>query len=257
MKMPEVSVIMTAFQAEDTIETSIVSVLEQSYTNFELIIINDDPNNHNLKRKIEKFRDNRIQMYTNAKNSGVSISRNKGIKLARGKYIAFIDSDDLWHRDKLKIQINFMKKSGASFTDTSVKYISSNGIEFTGRFVVPEKVSFNQLEYFNSVATSSVIIERSIFSGHFFKNDNLHEDYLLWLEVLRDNSISVFGIKEYLLTYRIQKESKSSNKLKSIMMNFGVHRELGDNTLISVIKTISHMLRAFFKYYKILKNKGF
>lgn len=254
MDVPEVSVIMTAFQSEDTIEAAVNSVLTQNYQDFELIIINDDPENNRLKKLMQDIPDSRVKIYNNSKNEGVSKSRNLGIKKSTGQYVAFIDSDDLWDSRKLGIQVNFMKKNDILFSNTSVKYISAEGEQYPGVFCIPQEVSFKELDYFNSIATSSVVVARDIIKKYRFEKDYLHEDYLMWLRILKTDHIKAYGIQDSLLTYRIQKKSKSSNKFKSIKMNYFVHRSLNDSFFKSSIKTMTHMAEAYLKYRKVFKE---
>ena len=128
-----VSIIMPAYNAENSLNNAIDSILNQTYKNWELIVVDDGSTDYTLK-KIEEYSklDSRIKSYPNPSNVGVSETRNNGIKHVKGNWIAFLDSDDIWHPDKLEKQIDFIQKTNAEFVFTAVEYIDEKGVPFPG-----------------------------------------------------------------------------------------------------------------------------
>lgn len=251
-----VSVIMPAYNAEKTILQSINSVINQTYTNWELIIVDDGSNDESLEIiKNVKEKDKRINFYQNKKNLGVSETRNKGITKSKGNLIAFLDSDDLWVHTKLEIQINKMKKLNSDFSFTSACFINEESKMLEGNFNVPDTVDYNKLKKHNVISCSSVIINKKFFKKNKMERDDIHEDFVFWLKILRQGNIA-HGIKEPLLIYRISTSSKSGNKLKSMSMTYNVFRYIEINPVTSVYFTIRHLIGAFFKYRNIKNNNG-
>jgi len=249
-----VSVIMTAYNAEKTIEQSVKSVINQTYANWELIVV-DDGSKDETVRIIEKMQENdaRIMIYKNIKNQGVAKSRNKGISEAQGNLIAFLDSDDMWVHSKLEIQINNMKKLNSDFSFTGASFINEENKLLEGNFRVPMKVDYNKLKKHNVISCSSVIINKKFFKKNKMERDDIHEDFVLWLKILRQGNIA-HGINEPLLTYRVSTSSKSGNKVKSILMTYKVYRFLKINPISSSYYTLRHLIGAFCKYRRIKNN---
>lgn len=247
---------MPAYNAERTIIKSVNSVINQTYQEWELIIINDfstDSTSKIIKDMAKK--EKRIKYIENKENMGVSKARNKGMKYSKYETLAFIDSDDIWHDNKLEEQVKLMNDFGAKFVFTGADYINEEGIPYAGTFLAPLKVDYKKLRHQNVISTSSVVIEKNILGNLKFKNDKIHEDYALWLKILKKGN-NAHGIKEPLITYRLYKNSKSGNKINSVKMTFGVFKEIGLNNIQSVLFTISHLSNATRKYRKILIDKG-
>ena len=163
MSQIEVSVIMPAYNCEEYIEYAIKSVLEQEI-NLELIIINDCSKD-NLDQVVNKYiNDERVIYLKNDTNLGVAQTRNRGVQIAKGKYIAFLDSDDWWDPYKLVKQINALENSGCVICSTARELYTSKG-ETTGKIIeVPERITYNKMLYSNLINCSSVVIESIISS---------------------------------------------------------------------------------------------
>jgi len=249
-----VSVIMPAYNTEKYIEYAISSVLSQSYPNFELIVI-DDGSKDNTVAIIKKFidMDARIKLVINQTNLGVSATRNKGISIAKGEWIAFLDSDDIWKESKLEKQIQQAEQTGAQFLFTGVSFINENNNLYKGLFEVPSKVTYNQLLRQNVITCSSVLIKKHFFETIKMEKDEMHEDYAVWLRILNMN-ILAYGINEPLLIYRISRNSKSGKKLNTIMMTYKVFRFVGIKPVKSFYFMVSHVLRSLMKYKNIKRN---
>ena len=214
LKTPKISVIITCFNSEKFLKKSIQSVLNQSYKDFELIIVDDCSSD--LTKKIildHKNKDKRIKTSFIRKNSGTaSIPRNLGAKISKGEYLAFLDSDDIWIKDKLKIQIkNISKSTILSFSSSN--YIDENSNKIYPilqkfRRVIQEKI-FNQklsgLFAYNPVILSSVIIKKSVFlKFQFDETKSLVgiEDLDLWLRIFDSYSENIMYEKENLVLIR-------------------------------------------------------
>lgn len=246
-----VSIIMPAYNAADTIKQSINSVLNQTYPNWELIIIDDGSKDETIQI-IEHFKVNnqRIKFYRNDNNLGVSETRNKGIDKASGNLIAFLDSDDMWVNEKLEKQIKEMKNLNSDFSFTSATFMDEENRMLEGDFIVPNITDYRKLKRHNVISCSSVMINKKFFKEHKMERDDIHEDYVLWLKILKQGNVA-HGIKKPLLVYRISTTSKSGNKLKSIFMTYNVFRFIGINPIFSTYFTIRHSIGAFLKYRAI------
>lgn len=248
----KVSIIMPAYNSEKFIKSAINSVIKQTYENWELLIIDDGSGDKTLNI-IEKFSNNesRIKSIPNKSNNGVSDSRNKGIKLAKGEWIAFLDSDDIWHPKKLKMQLETARLKSADFIYTGVTYINEKDEFYNGTFSVPEKVNYSKLLKQNFISCSSVLIKKEKFNQIKMENDDIHEDYAVWLRLLKTGGFA-YAVNKPLLIYRISKSSKSGNKFKTFRMTYNVFRFIKINPLVSIYYTFSHILGSIIKYSKIL-----
>ena len=159
--MEKVSIIIPYFNKKDYIHSTLNSVFKQTYKNFEILIIYDDPSKKDLDLIKElKKKDKRIRLIINKKNIGPGYSRNKGLDKAKGNYIAFLDSDDLWKKGKLKNQISFMKKNDINFSYTSYNQIDSKGIKI--KIVsAPKSQTYESLLRDCKIGTSTVIIKKN------------------------------------------------------------------------------------------------
>lgn len=246
MEEPMVSVIMPAYNCEKYIGMAIESVLAQSVS-FELIIIEDRSLDGTLK-VIKKYTDdNRIILIENEKNMGVALSRNRGVENASGKYVAFLDSDDYWTKDKLSKQVALMEEKKAVLSSTGRQLIDDNG-ELINRYIgIPEKITYKDLLRGNVINTSGVMILTEVIKRFPMTQEKLHEDYIVWLKVLKETDCA-YGIDEPLLNYRLMKGSKSGNKLKSARMTFGVYRYMGYNVIQSCYYFICYAINGILKY---------
>lgn len=241
-----VSVIMPVYNCEKYISEAIRSVLIQDVS-LELIII-DDHSNDGTKEQVQSFcGDSRICYICNEKNKGVAASRNKGMELAKGKYIAFLDADDYWTPDKLKRQTDLMEEKQAVISSTGRELMDKNG-NLTGKLIgIKEEVSYKELLKGNVLNTSGVMVLTSVARKYPMGHDHLHEDYIMWLSILRDYG-NAYGINEPMLKYRVMHGTKSSNKLKSARMTFGVYRYMGLNLWQSCYYFCFYAVRGLFKY---------
>lgn len=252
---PLVSIIMPVYNAEKTLKDAVNSVLEQAYQKWELVII-DDGSSDGSYRMIRDFSDidSRIISMRNEKNTGVSETRNKGIASAKGDWIAFLDSDDRWLPDKLEKQIKVIyKKTDASLIYTGSSFLDNEGRKSEYLLKVPETVSYGELLKQNIISCSSVLIKKELMKKYPMKLDKLHEDYAVWLQVLRDGH-RAYGIDEPLLEYRLSGKSKSGDKRKAAIMTYRVYQYIGLNKMQSFYYFLFYTCRNLKKYYDIRHN---
>lgn len=246
-----VSIIMPVYNCEKYIEDAINSVIAQTYKFWELIVI-DDGSKDNTVRIIEELcnKDYRIKFYRNERNLGVSETRNKGIALANSEWIAFLDSDDMWEDSKLEKQIKLSNKLDAEFVFTGSSFINECGDNYKGILKVPEKINYKKLRTHNVISCSSVLIKKKFFKDIQMEKDDMHEDYAVWLKVLR-SGVCAYGINEPLLVYRISPNSKSGKKIKTIKMTYKVFRFIGMNQISSSYFMCRHVMGSIKKYTNI------
>lgn len=217
-----ISIVMPAYNSAQYIEQSIESVLKQSYKNWELIIV-DDCSIDDTYKIVEKLciTEERIKLFRMNENSGVAMARNFAISMSRGKYIAFLDSDDLWLPDKLEKQLNLMQEKKAVISYTAYRQFS---MEKVGNLVsVPEQVTYKQLLKGNVIGCLTVMLDKERL-GNLQMKKARHEDYILWLDILKKGNIA-YGLQEDLARYRKSETSLTSNKKRSALWTWQVYRQ--------------------------------
>lgn len=241
-----VSVIMPAYCCRDTIKMAVESVLLQDVL-LELIIVDDCSPDPFLDVLTPYMEDPRVIYVKNETNQGVAASRNRGIEMAAGEYVAFLDSDDWWLPGKLSCQIEQMKKEGTVICSTGRQLRAYSG-EDLGRYIpVAKRISYRNLLTHNSIACSSVLVKKSVITEFPMEHDECHEDYITWLCILRKYG-DASGINKPYLQYRMSKNSKSGNKLKSARMTFMVYRHMGYGLIKSVLCFCSYAIHGIKKY---------
>ena len=246
MSRPLVSVVIPGYNCSGSIRCAIDSALMQRVP-LEVIVINDcSPDD--LDGVMAGYADNPAVIYVkNERNMGASQSRNRGVSLARGEYVAFLDSDDRWAEEKLAKQLDAMEKSGAVLCCTARELLTPEG-ESTGRIIpVRERIRYRDLLKQNSINCSSVLLRTDVAREFPMHHEDSHEDYIMWLEILREYGFAV-GINEPLLLYRLSNTGKSGSKLHSAGMTFRVYRYMGFGYAKSVCCFCSYALHGVSKY---------
>lgn len=222
---PLVSVIMPAYNASQYIEESIRSVQAQTVTNWELIVVDDCSIDDTcfLVRMIAES-DQRIRLIHNETNSGVAKTRNRAIDMARGLYVAFLDSDDIWHPEKLKKQLQYMAQTGADLVYASYAIVDAEGAKRRFTYRVPNSIDLKGMLKNNVVGCSTVLMSALVAKRYRFRLDYYHEDYVLWLEMLRDGYTFV-GVEDILVDYRYHVDSKAGNKIVSAKHRWRIYRD--------------------------------
>ena len=226
MNEPLVSIITPVYNAERFLSDTIKSVQNQTYKNWEILLI-DDCSKDNSAQIIKEFQkyDNRIKYIKLKKNSGASVSRNEGIRNAKGRFIAFVDSDDIWKPEKLEIQIKYMLKENLGFTFTSYRYMKENG-ELTNKIAkASRKINYNGLLKNTIIGCSTVVIDREIVDYFEMPLVRRGQDTATWLQILRKEKYA-YGIEQDLVNYRLVGESLSSNKIKALKRTWNTYRNV-------------------------------
>lgn len=246
-----VSIIMPAYNAEKYIAEAIESVLKQTYTNWELIIVNDcstDATEQFAKKYQEQ--DERIKLRSLPENKGVANARNIAIQNAVGRYIAFLDSDDIWLPEKLEKQLDFMKINNYVFTYHQYRHFAS--IDKVGKIInIPLKLGYKDALKGNSIGCLTVCLDKSKIKP-FLMPVQRHEDYITWLNVLKENEVEAYGLQSDLGRYRVDsKDSVSANKLKSAVWTWKVYRE---SQKLNIMQSIYYMY--FYIRLGVAKHKN-
>lgn len=252
--MTLVSVIVPFFHKKKFFLKTIYSILSQTYKNFEIIIINDECTDSS-KKFLDSIKniDSRIKLITNYQNLGAGQSRNIGIKNSRGKYFAFIDSDDLWSKDKLKFQINFMKKNDIIFSHTSYLIINEND-KIIGKQTAPKLLKFQHLINSCDIGLSSVVISSKIKKEISFPNLRIKEDYALWLRLSK--KYKIYGINSFYTKWRRLNDSLSSSLFAKLIHAYLVYYKFEKfNSIKSFVLVINLSIRALIKKYNQFLKK--
>lgn len=222
--MSLVSIILPYLNKEKYIKETIRSLLNQTYQNFEIIIVDDEisDESNSILTKIKEL-DRRIFILKNLKNLGAGYSRNKAIKFSKGDFLAFCDCDDLWDKNKLSKQLQFMKKLNIDACYTSYKVINYHG-KIIGERKAKSKLNYNNLLNSCDIGLSTVIIKKKLLNNLkiFFPNIKTKEDYILWLKLAK-KGIIFFGINEKLTKWRKLKNSLSDSSIQKIFDGYRVY----------------------------------
>lgn len=246
MEKPLVSVIMPAYNAEKFIDTSIHSVLIQEVP-LELIII-DDCSTDNTKEVQENYQSHSNIIYVkNESNLGAAASRNKGVALAKGKYIAFLDADDYWLPHKLSRQLDALLAKQRVLCSTARELMTPDG-DLTGKVIpVPENITYSMMLKHNLINCSSVVMLRDVALEFPMEHEDSHEDYIMWLKILQKYK-KACAVNEPLLKYRLSNSGKSGSKLHSAKMTFKVYRYMGFGLFKSLACFASYAIHGVLKY---------
>lgn len=228
-----ISIITPSYNSEKFISETIDSVLAQTYQNWEMIIV-DDVSTDNSIGVISKYLvlDNRIKLIQLNKNSGAAVARNTAIKIAKGRYIAFLDSDDLWTHEKLEKHILFMQLNNYPFTFSSYEKISEDGVNNLGIVSTPKKVNYQELLKTNVIGCLTAIYDTKYFGKVLMPLIRKRQDFGLWLKLLKRTDYA-YSINEPLAIYRVRTGSISSNKLNTISSIWGLYRDIEQLSILS------------------------
>ena len=221
--MPLISIIIPFYKKKEFISRCLKSIHNQSYSNYEIILIYDDEDIKDFQY-ITSFKKiyRKLLIIKNSKRRGAGEARNIGIKFAKGDYIAFLDSDDVWYRDKLKIQVTQMINNKWDISHTSYKIINKNNIATNTRRA--RNLNFNNLIKSCDVGLSSVVMKKSLFNTKVkFPNLKTKEDYVLWLKIAK-KGIVIQGISKNLMKWQKSDNSLSSKTLRKLFDGYSVYK---------------------------------
>lgn len=253
-----VSIIMPNYNCEKFVYETVKSVIDQTYENWELLFVDDCSTDKSVEI-VESFNDSRIRILENPKNSGAAISRNYALREAKGKWIAFLDSDDLWHREKLERQIKFMKDNGYAFSYTYYSIIQANGKKDPYVYTGPKKVTRRKLFNYCYYSTITVMYDREVVGLVQIEDLKKNNDYALWFEVSK--KATCYRFPENLSTYCKRESSISSgSKLKLIKYHYIMFRKgLKKGKITSFFLTLNNLffgvLKKIFYKKKRVENK--
>lgn len=249
-----VSIITPVYNSEKFLANNIASVQAQTYTNWEHILVDDCSTDDSVKI-IEEYAslDNRVKLIKLSKNSGAGVARNTAIEVAKGKFIAFLDADDYWHKDKLNKQIAYMLHHDCSFSYTQY-YIVEGKSEPKYLVQSPDIVSYKSILKNGYIGCLTAIYDAEKIGKHYMPVVRKRQDWLLWINILKKIG-HAYGIQEPLAYYRVGNKSLSNNKFRLLKYNFNVyHKELGMSYAISVWRMGVFLIHYFyFKSFKIKK----
>lgn len=243
-----VSIITPLHNAEKFIESAIKSVLSQTHTKWEMIIVDDFSSDNSVQIvKAYEEKDNRIILISLKEQHGPALARNKAIKQAKGRYIAFLDADDLWMPTKLEEQLRFMQKHDLAFTYSSYFLINEEG-KFLGEFKTRESITYNNMLKTCSVGCLTAIYDVEKLGKIYMLNIPKGQDYTLWLDIMKRIK-KTKGMITPLAYYRVQSISVSSNKFNAIKAQWRIYRKIQRlNIFQSVYYFIHYAYYGFFKY---------
>ncbi len=219
-----ISIIIPYHKKKNFFKETIQSINKQSYKDFEVIIIYDDSDKSELnyiKKILSNFKFKK-KLIINKKIIGAGLSRNKGIKVSKGEYIAFCDADDIWSRDKLKIQLKFMKKNNIFFSHSNYLIIDYNS-KIISNFKVPKNISYNQLIKSCDIGLSTVMISKVLIKRYLFSNLKTKEDYLLWIKLIKHLK-NFKSINKNLVYWRYLENSLSSSNIQKLRDAFKLYK---------------------------------
>ena len=231
-----IDIILPNFNSSKFLNQTLKSILEQTYKNWRLVIIDDcsDLKTINILKKYIK--DKRIKIFWLKKNKGAGFCRNYAIKKTKSPYIAFIDSDDIWKKNKLKNQINFMTKNNYSFTYT---YYETFG-ERKKIIIPPLKFNFLSFIHNTSIATSTMMIKRSEIKNIKFTNTKICEDYFFKCKLLKKVNYA-FCLNKFLTKYRIRKDSLQSNVIRNFFWIWKINKDYNKLNLLENFLSLLHV----------------
>lgn len=245
-----VSIIMPSYNTGRFIRESIESVLGQTCQNWELLIVDDGSTDDTLQ-VIKGVSDPRIRLFCNEKNSGAAVSRNRALREAKGRWIAFLDSDDLWHPEKLERQIRFMKETGCHFSYTAYQEMEEQTGEISGRVSGPKKIGQAGIYCYCWPGCLTVMYDREYVGLVQIEDLRRHNDYAMWLQVTKTCDCYLFD--EIMATYRRRRiSSKTSDYINQIRRLYLLWRKgEGCSTLVALLLTGCNLVFGLWKklYY--------
>ncbi len=224
-----VSIIVPVYNVKKYIAETMDCVRAQTYDNWELLLVNDcstDGTVQAIEEYMQRTGDGRIRLIHQPANGGAAKARNVGLAQAKGRYIAYLDSDDLWEPEKLARQMSFVKEKGAAFSFTGYEFADENG-KGLGKIVrVPETLNYKQALKNTTIFTTTVMFDTKKISKELLEMPEVKsEDTALWWKVLRNGYIA-YGLDENLVRYRRVGKSLSSNKLEAIRRIWNLYRRV-------------------------------
>lgn len=223
--VPLVSIVTPMYNAAGYIEQTIQSALNQTYRYFEIILV-DDCSSDDTRNIVEAIDDRRVKMICNAENIGAGKSRNAAVRAARGRYIAFLDADDLWTPDKLEVQVAYMEKKNIAFIYTGYDVINDKGEVFSDSGKLPKTASYHQILRHNWIRTSSAIYDTERTGGKIYFSDiRKRQDMIMFLDIIKKTGPAHL-LDQVTCSYRVHSDSISSSKMTVIPYQWAAYRKV-------------------------------
>ena len=250
------SVIIPMYNAERFIENTLNSVINQTVKNIEIIVVNDCSKDNGVEvvKKMQK-KDKRIVLLENEKNMRVSETRNNGIRHAHGEYVALLDADDMWEPEFLEKVLARKDETGGELVASSESFMSDDGERLSGTFIVRDEITYKRLLKQNSISCSAVLVKRQLLLENPFRADDVHEDYLCWLTILKKIGKG-YGVKDVVSVRRLTVGSKSRNKIKALKMSYKTYKKHKVGLIRRLYYTFCNALNGLKKYSKVNKVKS-
>lgn len=228
-----VSIITPVFNADRFIEETIRCAQAQTFKNWEMLVLIDQGTTDRTAEVVNRIaaQDPRVKLVDVPGGRSVQDARNFGFKAARGKYIAFLDADDLWLPTKLEKQIQLMRKTGAALCYTNFRRISVDGSRMGRMFAPPARMTYESLLINNSIGSPTAVVDQEK-TGSLFMDTNRHEDYALWLKIVRNGHLAV-GVEEDLARYRVVPGGRAARKDVNLVRRWHVYRDLEKLSILS------------------------
>ncbi len=246
----KVSIITPVYNAARFLRATAKSVFGQSYADWEWLLIDDcsSDNSWTVMQELAET-DKRVRIYQNATNLRAGKTRNRAIELAEGRFIAFLDSDDLWHVDKLKLQISFMLDNNYFFSHTSYGYLDEEGNKIKNILHVSKEVDYNHLLKYTEISCLTAVYDVMNIGKWYMSEHARKQDYALWLSILK-SGVKSYGLDQELAYYRQVKGSATSKKYKLIWKHVTFLKQTqGFSTLKSIYYTSYWMVNGFIRYF--------
>ena len=247
---PLITVITPAYNAERFIKETLDSVLAQSMENWEMIVIDDGSTDRTREVVAEYAKtDARIRLIENENNMGVARTRNRGLDLFQGKYVAFLDSDDYWESNMLEKMIARAEGTGADIVYCSYSLVDESGKKVCNDFILPQKTTFEESIVRSVITCSTVLITAELAKSNRFPTNMYHEDIAMWFKILRDGGTAC-GVPDVLAAYRQRRNSRSGDKLISAVRRWPIYRK---HLEMSFFQSVKAMIG--YGYYGLIKFK--
>lgn len=223
---PKISVVMPVYNGERYVESAIRSVMAQTFGDWELIVVDDGSGDHTCAM-VEALaaEDGRIRLVGNGANLGAARTRNRGMALCRGDYIALLDGDDLWRPEKLERQLALAEETGADIVYCAYGIVGPDGRPCCRDFIVPEETGFSDTLVKSVISCSTAFLRRPIAEAYRFPEGYYHEDLALWLKMLGEGC-TARGVPGVLADYRLTEKGRTANKLRSAWGRWEIYRKM-------------------------------
>ncbi|HOX51834.1 MAG TPA: glycosyltransferase family 2 protein [Fibrobacteria bacterium] len=255
MERPIVSIVMPVYNSARTLAASVESVQAQSWQEWELLLV-DDGSSDSSRKLIEELAsaDSRIRSIFLSSNKGAALARNEGVKVAKGRYIAFLDSDDLWLPGKLEAQMECLRETSAGMVFSDYEWIDPQGNSLGVVVSAKDNPDWRTLTWGNDIGLSSVLVDREAIGDPLMLPLRLNHDFALWLDYLRKGAVAV-RCPGILVRYRVLSGSLSQNKLESLRINWHIlHRLQGIGILQTSVRLVVWAVRTSAR--RVLKFAG-